>query len=145
MTPATAPEKPYWTAIYDANCGFCRWSLALLLSADRDRRLRPLALGSAEADRLLNDLPRQEQLASWHLISPGGRRESAGAALPAVLRLLPGGRIPSAALARTPRLTERSYRWVADHRTSLGPIVPRAAKERATRRIDGRAGEAGRA
>src|SRR5438874_4264871 len=40
-------------------------------------------------------------------ISPGGKRHMAGAAVPPLLRLLPGGRIPAAAFARFPKLTER--------------------------------------
>ena len=54
--------------IYDADCGFCKWSLALLLSLDRRGELRPLALGTAEADRLLADLTVAERNASWHLV-----------------------------------------------------------------------------
>jgi len=130
-------ESPH-TVIYDADCGFCRWSLALLLRADRDHRLRPLALGTPEADRLLAPMPRDEQFASWHLIDPGGRRTSAGAGLPTVLRLLPGGRLPADMLARMPALTERGYRWVADHRTTFGPQIPDGAKRRATERIAAR-------
>ena len=124
--------------IYDADCGFCRWTLALLLRADRHRRLRPLALGTPEADALLADLEPEERIASWHLISPDGTRTSAGVALPDVLRLLPGGGRPAAALARIPGPTERGYRWVADHRSKLGRAVPGSAKRRATALIQAR-------
>ena len=48
---------------------------------------------------------------------------SAGAAIEPLMRLLPGGR-PLAALARAfPRLTERAYRLVADHRGLLGRFL----------------------
>lgn len=126
------------TVIYDADCGFCRWCLALLLRADRNRRLRPLALGTPEADRVLAPMPRDEQFASWHLIDPSGRLTSAGAALPTVLRTLPAGRLPADVLARMPGLTERGYRWVADHRTTFGPLLPARSKARATERIAAR-------
>lgn len=126
------------TVIYDADCGLCRWSLGLLLRADRDRRLRPLALGTPEADRLLATMPRDEQFASWHLIDPSGRLSSAGAGLPTLLRTLPAGHLPADVLARMPGLTERGYRWVADHRTKLGPRIPDGAKRRATERIAAR-------
>jgi predicted DCC family thiol-disulfide oxidoreductase YuxK len=124
--------------LYDAGCGFCRWSLALLLRADRDRRLRPLALGSDSADRLLADMPPHQRAASWHVVLPGGRRETAGAALPAALELLPGGARPAAIFARFPAQTERGYRWVADHRSTLGRLLPSVAKRHATRLIEAR-------
>ncbi len=124
--------------IYDRDCGFCRWSLSLLLRADRHRRLRPLALGTPQADELLADLTPEQRSASWHLVSPDGRRASAGAGLPAVLVLLPGGGIPASVLARQPDLVERGYRWVADHRSKLSRVLPSSAKRRATRLIDDR-------
>jgi predicted DCC family thiol-disulfide oxidoreductase YuxK len=117
--------------LYDAECGFCMWLLAALLRWDRASRLRPLALQRRAAAELLADLSLQTRMESWHLISPAGERRSAGAALPALLRLLPGGRHPAEALARFPALTERSYRWVAEHRSELSKPVPRASKRRA--------------
>jgi predicted DCC family thiol-disulfide oxidoreductase YuxK len=121
-----------WLVLYDADCGFCKWLLSGILRWDRRRRLlRPVALQSAEADELLPDLTEHERMASWHLISPGAERWSAGAALPPMLRLLPGGRAPAAMFARFPRATERGYRWVADHRTGLSKLVPERLKQRA--------------
>jgi predicted DCC family thiol-disulfide oxidoreductase YuxK len=143
MNSSCSELPPRWTAIYDADCGFCRWSLGLLLRADRGSRLRPLALGTPEADRLLADLPLEQRLASWHLVSPGGERKSAGAALPDVLELLPGGRAPAAVLTRLPGATERGYRWLADHRSTLGPLVPSRAKRSATQRIERRRRQTG--
>ncbi len=128
-----------WTVVYDADCGFCRWSLARLLARDHRRRLAPLALGTPDADRLLADLTPEQRAASWHLVAPDGRRWSAGAAAPVALRLLPRGRIPAQALAATPRITERSYRFVADHRSWLGRLIPDRAKRRADVRIASRA------
>jgi predicted DCC family thiol-disulfide oxidoreductase YuxK len=130
VTPQAAGRQA--TVIYDADCGFCRWSLALLLRADRGRRLRPLALGSDEANELLADLEPDARAASWHFVASDGTRGSAGAALPEVLELLPGGGLPAAVLTRFPGATERGYRWVAGHRSSLSPLVPSAAKRRAT-------------
>ncbi len=128
-----------WTVLYDPDCGFCRTALAVILRADRDRRLRPLALGTAEADRLLADLTPARRERSWHLVDPDGRRESAGAAAPPLLRLLPGGAVPAAALARVPAATERAYEWVADHRSTLSRLIPDGAKRRATRLVERRA------
>src|SRR5712672_1353059 len=100
-------RDPRWVVLYDADCGFCRWSLGRLLALDRRRRLRPVALGTEQADALLAGLDPQRRAASWHLVSPDGRRWSAGAAAAPLLRLLPGGRLPARVLAAAPRLTER--------------------------------------
>ena len=141
MDPPASPTPPSWTVLYDADCGFCRWSLALLLSTDRRRVLRPLALGTPEADELLWDLTPEQREGSWHLVAPGGRRESAGDAAPTLLALLPGGRLPAAVLAAAPKLTNRAYYWVAAHRSQLSRVVPSGAKRRASARIEQRAAD----
>jgi predicted DCC family thiol-disulfide oxidoreductase YuxK len=139
MIPIDMARDPNsWVILYDRDCGFCRWSLAQLLALDRRRRLWPVRLGSPEAASLLADLTPEQRAASWHLVSPDGRRWSAGAAAPPLLRLLPGGSMPAALLARAPRATERAYRWVADHRSTLSSAIPARAKRRADARIDGR-------
>jgi predicted DCC family thiol-disulfide oxidoreductase YuxK len=131
--------------IYDDDCGFCRWSLALLLDRDRGA-LRPLPLGTPEADYLLHDLPLADRVASWHLVidPPGAEqlsfdtapaRFSAGAAFAPALRLLPRGRRLAFLVARVPGSTERGYRWVAGHRGPLGRLLPRRAKRWADRVI----------
>ena len=130
--PPPPPGPQDWTVIYDGDCGLCRTLLALLLRADTDRRLRPLTLASPDADRLLADLTPEQRAASWHLIDPDGHRESAGAAGPPLLRLLPHGDAPAALLSRIPETTERAYRLIADHRDRIGPLIPAAAKQRAT-------------
>ena len=121
--------------LYDADCGFCKWLLAGLLRWDRAERLRPLALQRPAADELLSDLGPAERMASWHLISPTGTRRSGGAALAPLLRLLPRGRVPAAAFARFPKLTERGYRWVAEHRSQLSRWVPTSFKRHASERV----------
>jgi predicted DCC family thiol-disulfide oxidoreductase YuxK len=136
MMPTDISRDPNaWIVLYDRDCGFCRWSLAQLLALDRERRLRPLALATEEADRLLADLTPEERAASWHLVSPSGMRWSAGAAAPPLLRLLPAGRLPAALLDQAPLLTERVYRWVADHRSTFSHLIPERAKRHADRRV----------
>jgi predicted DCC family thiol-disulfide oxidoreductase YuxK len=124
-----------WVVLYDGDCGLCKWLLAGVLRWDREGRLRPVALQSREAAELLADLRPAERMESWHLISPAGERRSAGAAGAPLLRLLPGGTLPAAAVARFPRLTERAYRWVAEHRTGLSKLVPARSKRRAAERV----------
>lgn len=120
-----------WLVFYDRDCGFCRWSLGVILRADRERRLRPVALQSPEATTLLSDLTPEQRMASWHLLSPTGERHSAGAAVPTLASLLPGGRVSSAVLGRMPTLDDRGYRWVAEHRSWFGRPISDAAKRRA--------------
>ena len=112
------------TVLYDADCGFCRWSMDKILWWDRRKRLRPIPLQSTEADTLLPPgMDRRARMGSWHLVTDDGRLFSAGAAAAPLFRLLPGGR-PVAAVATTfPRTTQRAYRWVTNHRDRLAKLV----------------------
>jgi predicted DCC family thiol-disulfide oxidoreductase YuxK len=113
--------------LYDEDCGFCRWSLARLLRWDRRGRLRAVPIQGEEGDRLLADLSERDRLASWHLVTPDGRRYSGAAATAPVARLLPAG-TPVAFLAdRFPRSTDRLYRWVARNRDAFGRRLGEAA------------------
>lgn len=139
MMPIDMPRDANgWALVYDRDCGLCRWSVGQVLARDAGHRLRPVALGTAEAEALLADLTPEERAASFHLVEPGGRRLSAGAAAPPLLRLLRGGRAPAAVLAAAPRVTERTYRFVADHRSWFGKLIPAGAKARADRLIERR-------
>jgi predicted DCC family thiol-disulfide oxidoreductase YuxK len=120
--------------LYDEDCGFCRWSLAKLLAWDRQGRLRPVAIQSTEGGRLLAGLSEEQMLASWHLVCEG-RRYSAGAAFPPLLRLLPGGAPLARLSAAMPRLSERGYACVARHRGRFGGLLTDRAKDRADERI----------
>jgi predicted DCC family thiol-disulfide oxidoreductase YuxK len=111
------------TILYDADCGFCKWSLAKVLALDRRRALRPVALQDPEADRLLGGMDEERKMASWHLVEAGGRIHSAGAAVGPLFRLLRWGRPVAAVAEAFPRTTERVYRWVADHRGALAKLV----------------------
>ncbi len=125
--------------LYDANCGFCRWSLAKVLAWDRRGALRPVALQEPEAERLLAGMEAPERMASWHLVEDG-RVRSGGTALAPLLRALPGGR-PLAALAeRAPGTAEWGYRFVADRRGFLGRLLTDGARRRAGARIAAREG-----
>jgi predicted DCC family thiol-disulfide oxidoreductase YuxK len=106
--------------LYDEDCGFCRWSLDLLLRWDRRGRLRAAPIQSEEGERLLGDLSEPARLASWHLITPDGRRYSGGAAAGPMARLLPAGATVGFLAETFPRTTDRLYRWVANNRDALG-------------------------
>ena len=131
--PGYAP--PVWAVLYDADCDFCTWLLSALLRWDQAGRLHPIALQRSEADDLLRELAPAERMASWHLVSPTGERTSGGAAVPLLLRALPGGRLPAACCERFPGLTERGYRWVAEHRSQLSRLLAASAEQRARQRI----------
>jgi predicted DCC family thiol-disulfide oxidoreductase YuxK/ketosteroid isomerase-like protein len=133
--PSDPPAERRWTVVYDADCGFCKWLLSALLRWDRAARLHPIALQQSEADDLLQELTPAERMASWHLISPSGERRSGGEAVAPLLRVLPAGRLPAAGFARFPRLTDRGYRWGAEHRSQLSKCVPSRAKRRASQRV----------
>jgi predicted DCC family thiol-disulfide oxidoreductase YuxK len=144
MIPIDMPrDASRWVVLYDSDCGFCRWSLAQLLALDRRDALRPVALGTEEADSVLAEMTPEARAASWHLVSPDGRRWSAGAAAAPLLGQLPGGRPAAAILERAPVLTERTYRWVAEHRSALSRLIPARAKARADARIAQAAASAG--
>jgi predicted DCC family thiol-disulfide oxidoreductase YuxK len=126
------------TLIYDRDCGFCRWSLGKVLAWDRRRAVRPVALGTPEADRLLADVPAAARAKSWHLVDEDGTLHSAGAGFEPLFRLLPGGAPFAAVAARFPRATESGYRFVSGNRSIWGKFVTDGAKRRADRRIAGR-------
>ena len=130
-----AARPPAVTVLYDHDCGLCRWSVARLLAWDRAGRLRPLAIQSAEGQRLLADLPPEERLATAHAVDAAGRLTSGGDALAPVAAVLPGG-APLAALGRSaPGLARAGYRAVAGRRSLLGRLVSDAARARADERI----------
>lgn len=125
--------------LYDAECGVCRFTTGILIAWDRRLRLAPVALQDPEADALLADLAPEERLASWHLVTPGGRRSSGGAGFEVVFGLLPGGAAFARLATRFPGGAARLYEAVARHRGKLGKVVPRALRGWADRKIDDRA------
>jgi predicted DCC family thiol-disulfide oxidoreductase YuxK len=129
--PGAADPRP--VVLYDADCGFCRWSLAKLLALDPRRRLRPVALQSPEADDLLAGMDGERRMASWHLVDREGAVFSGGGAFAPLLRELPGGRPLARLPAGMPRLADRAYYLVAGRRGALGraPVVHRPLRARA--------------
>jgi predicted DCC family thiol-disulfide oxidoreductase YuxK len=130
---------PRTILLYDSDCGFCRWCLGKVLAWDRRHELRPVALQDPEAERLLAEVPSDERMSSWHLVEDGGEVRSGGAAFSPLFRLLPGASPLAALTTRSPRVTDRAYRWVAGNRTRWGKLVTDGAKRRADARIAARA------
>jgi predicted DCC family thiol-disulfide oxidoreductase YuxK len=115
--------------LYDSDCGFCRWSVAKILSWDRRRRLRSLALQDPRAGDLLGGMDAETRMASWHLVTADGRIYSGGAAAAPLFRLLPGGRPFAALFSAFPGVTERAYRMVARNRDRFGRLIGQSACE----------------
>jgi predicted DCC family thiol-disulfide oxidoreductase YuxK len=122
--------------LYDADCGFCRWSLAQLLRLDRRSRLRPVPLQQPEADILLSGMAREQRMASWHLVGSDGQVYSGGDAFAPLLRLIPGGSAFAGVLAAFPSLCDVAYRTVAGRRSWLGRLIPAASAARARQRVE---------
>jgi len=135
-----AARPPAVTVLYDHDCGFCRWSIGRLLAWDRLGRLRPLAIQSAEGQRLLADLTPEQRLATAHAVDAAGRRTSGGDALAPIAAVLPGGAALAALGQRAPALARVGYRAVAGRRSLFGRLISDAAKARADERIARRSG-----
>ena len=127
------------TVLYDSDCGFCRWAAAKVVAWDRRGRLRMAPLQDrATSDRLLENMPEEVRMGSWHLVE-GGYVYSGGEAFSPLLRLLPGGGLPARIAAALQPLTNRAYRFVASRRTLFGRFVTDGAKRRADARLARRA------
>ena len=109
--------------LYDDDCGFCRWSASKIAAWDRHRRLRFAPIRSAEGDARLDRMDPARRDGSWHLVTRDGRIASAGAAVPLLLRELPGGGPLARAADAFPRSTDRAYRAVARRRMALGRLL----------------------
>jgi predicted DCC family thiol-disulfide oxidoreductase YuxK len=122
------------TVLYDESCPFCT-GVALWLA--RRVAIEAAPIGSETGDRLLRDLGRTERYASVHVVDALGRRRSAGAALPPLLRQLPRCAPAAAVCEALPGATERAYRLVSRHRGLASGMVVSLQRERACRPVNG--------
>ncbi len=127
---------------YDHDCGFCRWTLGLLLAWDRGHRLWPAPIESEVGSRWLGAMGAEERAASWHIVEEGGRVSSAGRGISVVLSYVPGGRVVGLPLRLLPGVVERAYWLVAGRRSRFSRFVPRAWVRAATARVAAREREA---
>jgi predicted DCC family thiol-disulfide oxidoreductase YuxK len=120
---------------YDLDCGFCRWTLAMLLRRDADARLLPLPIQSPEGERMLAAIPLDERLRSAHVVAADGRVWSGGdVAAPIAAEL---GWPWRARVSRVLRLPLRGgYRLVAGNRSRLSRLMPEGARDAATVEIE---------
>jgi predicted DCC family thiol-disulfide oxidoreductase YuxK len=119
--------------LYDHDCGFCRWSLGVVLRWDRGHRLWPAPIAGPVGGRWLAGMPTADRLASWHLVEHGVVT-SAGRGVVAVARYLPGGwALPVLAPL---------YGFVARHRSWFAKPLRREWVEASTALIAERSAEA---
>jgi predicted DCC family thiol-disulfide oxidoreductase YuxK len=109
--------------LYDDECGFCRWSASTIAAWDRGRGLRFGPIRSAEGQARLVGMNPLRRNGSWHLVARDGRVASAGAAVPLLLRELPGGSSLARVADALPRTTDRAYRAVARRRGAIGRLL----------------------
>jgi predicted DCC family thiol-disulfide oxidoreductase YuxK len=111
--------------LYDAACRVCRFAARSVVRIDRRRELAVLPLQDDEAATLLAELPEDERLASWRLVSPDGSIVGYGAGLPRLLAAMRLTRPVARALRIVPpRLLDRVYRAVAGNRGRVGWVAP---------------------
>lgn len=115
------------TVLIDDDCGFCRWSAARLRSWDRRGALRFETIQGRTGRELLRALPVDRRLEAMHAVTRAGTVRTGGAALPDILRVLPGGAPIARLAASAPGLTERAYRAVAARRDRLGRMLGQTA------------------
>jgi len=136
MVGAHMSQQP--TVLYDTDCGFCRWTVAIILKWDRAEKLRTAEIQGATGERLLTGMSEATKLASWHFVTEQGEVYSAGSAFPHLFNLLPGGSVFSWLTSVFYRPTEFFYRLVADNRSTLSKFVPKSAKTKADRVVESR-------
>ena len=135
-------RPPAVTVLYDADCGLCRVSVALLLRWDRRERLAPVAIQSTDGQRLLGALEPERRLATAHAVTPDGRLYSGGDAAVPIAAQLPGGGALAALGRRFPGLVRGGYDLVAGHRSAIGRLIPAVVRDRATAAIARRSRQA---
>jgi predicted DCC family thiol-disulfide oxidoreductase YuxK len=109
--------------VFDADCGFCRWSVERIARRARPGTIRLVEMQSDEGRALLAHLPPDVAESSWHLAAPDGTLHSAGDVVAPLASLVRGGGAVAAAARRFPRATDRAYRLGARNRALLGRVT----------------------
>lgn len=132
MADASPSEDPAeLKVLYDADCGFCRWSVAQLLRIDRSGSLRPVAIQSAQGQALLAGLPPDKRLESAHAVTASGQVFSGGDAAPLIADRLRARSVTVPLAGASPRLTRAAYNFVAANRVKIGRLVPAGSRAKA--------------
>jgi len=108
------------TLIFDGECGFCRRSVEIVRSWDREHRLHYVPFQD-EAAVARFGVPFPALAAAMHLILPDGRVYAGADAAPEIVKLLPGKSwlaLPFAIPGVRP-IARRVYAWIARRRRCL--------------------------
>lgn len=134
------PAIPPVILFYDDCCGFCMWTVAFVLRADRNGVVRTRAIQSPEGESRLGDLAPGVRLASWRMVDARGARWSGGGVFAPLAEQLPRFARLAVWIARVPRLTNLGYRAIASQRVRLSTLVPDASKDRARAAVKAHSG-----
>jgi predicted DCC family thiol-disulfide oxidoreductase YuxK len=107
--------------LFDDDCGVCVACATWLARHGRDLTVEPI--GSAASATLLRDLTPEAGLAGVHAIDRLGRRRTGGAAVPAILRTIPGAGLLARLTEALPGPTDRAYRAVARNRRTVSRLL----------------------
>jgi predicted DCC family thiol-disulfide oxidoreductase YuxK len=130
------PHRERLILLYDADCGFCRWSTAWALRHDESGRLLAVPIQSPLGAELLAELSPDERLETAHAIGPCGRRRSGGAAAAEVLEALDRTRLLGRLARGLPGVASRVYGAVAGRRATLGRLLGDRARRRADQLLE---------
>lgn len=128
---SSSPSQETVIVLYDADCGFCRWTMAWAMRRDRRHLLVAVPIQSPLGSELLVDVLPSDRLRSAHVFRDDGCRRSGGAAAADVLSALPLTRALGRLAHSLPRATALLYGVVAARRQSFGRLVGKEARRRA--------------
>lgn len=122
------PER--LVVLFDRDCGLCQWTVQKLRQLDRGARLDLVALQDAPnaPDPVIRDVAEKHALEpALHVVHRDGRVAVAGAAVLAILDVLPGKSVMRAwrNIPGSRRLLEIVYAIVAGHRDAIGRLIQR--------------------
>ncbi len=101
--------------LYDDQCTTCINCMRFLTGV-AGKRVQAMALKNPEAVRLTVNMSYERLMGSFHLVLGHGQVVSGAEAIPWVIRLLPGGKLPAWILRRAPGahfLLKHVYEWMA--------------------------------
>jgi predicted DCC family thiol-disulfide oxidoreductase YuxK len=125
--PASAERL---VVLFDRDCGLCQWTVRKLQRLDRGVHLDLVALQDAPeaSDPVVRDVAREHALErALHVVHRDGRVAVGGAAVLAILEVLPGGTLIRAwrDIPGSRALAGIAYSLVAGHRDAIGRIIRR--------------------